>query len=219
MTTPNGGEWREREERQPQSPAWHVPTTSPTLLRRVCDPADAESWREFDRRYGELIVRYALRIGLQLSDAEDVRQNVLLRLAQALPGFQYDPSRGRFRHYVARIARNEVFRHQQCPGTRTFGVDGDERDASQAREGQIPDAAWEDEWIDHHLRSAMRVLRGSCDSQSVGIFERLLTGETVDIVAREFGVSADAVHKVKQRMRDRLKTLIDAQIRDEDEIG
>ena len=218
MTRPGGGGDREERLEKPITPDWHSPTTSPSLLERVRDPADAEAWREFDQRYGELIVRYAHRIGLQLTDAEDVRQNVLLKLAQALPEFRYDPSRGRFRHYLSRIARNEVFRHVRCPGTKPVEVDTDARIASQEVAVPLPDATWEEEWIDHHLRLAMRIVRKSCDSQSLSIFERLLAGGNVEDVAREFGVSAAAVHKVKQRIRDRLKTLIETQIRDENEF-
>ena len=59
-------------------------TTHPTLLSRVRDHEDHRSWREFDSRYRELILRFCRRRGLQQSDAEDVRQIVMLNLARAL---------------------------------------------------------------------------------------------------------------------------------------
>ncbi len=49
--------------------AWQ--TTRPSLLERVRDPANDAAWAEFDRSYGELILRYCHRCGLQHSDAED----------------------------------------------------------------------------------------------------------------------------------------------------
>jgi len=82
----------------------------------------------------------------------------------------------------------------------------------------LPDeaSAWEDEWVDHHYRLAMETVRASVDSRSVEIFERLVSGGTVAAVAAEFGATVDAVHKVKQRIRDRMQELVAAQIAEED---
>ena len=74
--------------------AWQ--TTHPSLLLRVSDPQDQTAWAEFDQRYGELILRYCHRCGLQHSDAEDVRQIVLVSLVSALRNFEYQP-----KHYFA----------------------------------------------------------------------------------------------------------------------
>jgi hypothetical protein len=63
------------------------------------------SWSAFDERYRDLILRYCRRNGLQPSDAEDVRQMVMLNLAKQLRSFQYDVKKGRFRHSLGLAAR------------------------------------------------------------------------------------------------------------------
>ncbi len=68
-------------------------TTRPSLLRRLRDPQDHDAWREFDARYGELVLRYCLSRGLQHSDGEDVRQMVMLSLSRTLRSFEYSPRR------------------------------------------------------------------------------------------------------------------------------
>ena len=191
-------------------------TTSPTLLSRVRDPADTAAWREFDSRYGELVLRYCRRRGLQHSDAEDVRQMVMLKVSRALRDFKYDPRRGRFRGFLWRIVRNENLRYVTRPNTapKRVGTYG-----SPAVEPVAPrdmDEVWEEEWTHHHLRMAMRRIRETFDPRSVSVFESLLSGEAVDAVARQTGMTRDAVHKVKQRVRDRLKDLIAEQISEED---
>ncbi|MCA9752374.1 MAG: sigma-70 family RNA polymerase sigma factor, partial [Gemmatimonadetes bacterium] len=103
---------------------WH--TTRPSLLLRLRDPSDRRSWAEFDARYGELIVRYCLRRGLQLADAEDVRQEVLVSLASALKTFEYSPERGRFRGYLGRAVRNAIFRQATRPYRVREALGGDE---------------------------------------------------------------------------------------------
>lgn len=191
-------------------------TTSTTLLARFHDGADGAAWREFDARYGDLILRYARHRGLQQSDAEDVRQMVMVKLTKALPEFQYDSARGRFRSFLGLIVRNEIARHFASPNGVPLRVDMNGISAVGASQGEPPDEQWEREWIDHHLRLAMRQVRQTCDPRSVEVFERLLAGEPIDVVAAAFKMTAQGVHKIKQRMRDRLKELVASQIAAED---
>ena len=60
--------------------------------------------------YGPLVYGYCRRSLLQESDAADVSQEVMMRVSQALRRFEYDPARGSFRHWLGRVARNEVAR-------------------------------------------------------------------------------------------------------------
>lgn len=192
-------------------------TTSPSLLRRVRDPGDATAWREFDARYGELILRFGRRCGLQHSDAEDVRQMVMQKLSRALRSFEYEPGRGRFRSFLWCIVRNELARLKGRPRVAPHRVTTDGAWLSEAAAVESAEQRWEEEWTHHHLRLAMRDIRERFDPRSVQVFEALLAGSSVNTIAREFRMTPDAVHKVKQRVRNRLKHLIAAQIRDEDE--
>ncbi len=192
--------------------AWQ--TTRPSLLERVRDPANDAAWAEFDLRYGELILRYCHRCGLQHSDAEDVRQIVLMSLASALRSFEYRPQRGRFRSYLGRVVRNAVTRHATRPDGRMPVLCIDETAADGADEP--PDERWEQEWVAHHLRRAMQTIRQTTDPGRVEIFDRLLAGATVAQIAGEYGMTTDAIHKIKQRTRDQLKQIIATQIDDEE---
>ncbi len=185
-------------------------STSSSLLSRAGD-GDETAWREFDARYSSLIIRYCCRLGLQHTDAEDIRQVVMARLARALPSFQYQRTRGRFRTYLGHAVRNEVARRFTRPASPLQAVDLDETAGPEPL-----DANWEREWIEHHLRMAMLRVRQTHDPKSVRAFERLLAGETPAEVAATLGMSAEAVHKVKQRIRDRLREIVAEQIHDEE---
>ena len=190
--------------------------TSPSLLFRVRNLADKAAWREFDTRYGDMIVRYGRRLGLQFADAEDIRQIVMVRLSRALPEFMYSRQRGKFRTFVGRIVRNEVFRFLGRPNLASRRVDSDGGESSARFDDVEADRQWEQEWADHHLRLAMGRLRQKHEPRHIEVFEQLLAGETVDRVAAELDMTTHAVQKIKQRIRDRMKELIAAQIREED---
>src|SRR5262249_8289727 len=57
------------------------------------EPTDQAAWEVFVERYGPHIYRWCRQWKLQDADAEDVTQDILLKLAQKLRAFAYDPSR------------------------------------------------------------------------------------------------------------------------------
>ena len=191
-------------------------TTSPSLLSRLRNPGDGAAWEAFEVRYRELIRRYCRRRGLQTADAEDVAQLVLIAMARTLPGFRYEPSRGRFRHYLGRVTENAVKKHLASPiqGTRLLETEVLEQITQVVEQPLEP--VWLEEWRQHHLALALREVRKTTTSESLATFERLLAGESVSDVARSTGSTTEAVHKVKQRVLERLKEQIELQLHDED---
>ncbi|CAN5381717.1 sigma-70 family RNA polymerase sigma factor [soil metagenome] len=81
--------------------------TRMSLLIRLARPGttDETAWREFVTIYTPLIFRWCCNHGLQESDAEDVTQQVLLKLAAILPTFQYDPTRS-FRAWLSTVTHH-----------------------------------------------------------------------------------------------------------------
>ena len=85
--------------------AW-LPTTCPTLLARLRhDPSSEPAWDEFVESYGRHIYRWCRQWGLQDADAEDVTQEILLKLARKLREFTYDPE-GSFRGWLKTVAHH-----------------------------------------------------------------------------------------------------------------
>jgi RNA polymerase sigma-70 factor (ECF subfamily) len=83
-----------------------LPTTHVTLLTRLKqDPFDQAGWDEFVERYGRHIYRWCRQWKLQDADAEDVTQNILVKLSQKLRVFAYDPSLS-FRGWLKTVAHH-----------------------------------------------------------------------------------------------------------------
>ena len=83
-----------------------LPSTRTTLLARLRnDPTNEVAWGEFVEHYGRHIHRWCRQWKLQDADAEDVTQEILVKLAQKLRNFAYDPSRS-FRGWLKTIAHH-----------------------------------------------------------------------------------------------------------------
>ncbi len=191
--------------------------TRRSLLLRVRDSSDVAAWSEFEARYRELITRYARARGLQPADADDVCQAVMTKLCRSLRSFEYDPQKGRFRTYLHRAVRNEVAEQFSRPNRPPHAVGTEEATIRVVDVDDSADGLWEREWENHHLRLAMLTIRETFDEASVSVFERLLTGESPEAVSVRFGTTSQAVHKIKQRIRNRMHELIARQVAEEDE--
>src|SRR5579862_7014135 len=82
--------------------------TSVTLLGRLSEtPDDPAAWEAFVRRYGPKIYDWCRQWKLQEADAEDVAQNVLLRLARKLRSFSYDSTKS-FRGWLRTLTQHAL---------------------------------------------------------------------------------------------------------------
>ena len=191
-------------------------STHPSLLSRVRDPANAGAWREFESRYGSLILGYCRRLGLQLTDAEDVRQVVMTDLSKALPKFEFEPQRGKFRTYLYRVVRNAVSKHFRRHATSDQALDSTVLAKTPGENESDTDEKWEQVWILHHYRMAMEVLRTTYDAKSLQVFDQLVAGRAIGDIAGGFDMTPEAVRKIKQRVKARLQIIVAEQIREED---
>ena len=127
-------------------PADRTADTSLTLLERLQNnPDDPQAWNLFLERYQPRIRRWCLSWGLQDSDADDVGQEVLVKLFAALRKFQYDPSRS-FRAWLKTVTQHAwidfVAARRRDPGQAAGRIDTltDSAEARSDLERQLADA-------------------------------------------------------------------------------
>jgi RNA polymerase sigma-70 factor (ECF subfamily) len=102
-----------------------LPTTHVTLLTRLRqDPSDEAGWDEFVERYGRHIYRWCRQWKLQDADAEDVTQDILVKLTQKLRAFAYDPS-GSFRSWLKTVAHHAWRNFEESRRRRAQPAGGD----------------------------------------------------------------------------------------------
>lgn len=82
--------------------------TRVSLLGRLRhDPMNQVAWGEFVEQYGRKIYGWCRKWNLQEADAQDITQNVLLKLADKIRDFSYDPSRS-FRAWLKTLTNHAV---------------------------------------------------------------------------------------------------------------
>lgn len=187
--------------------------THTSLIARLTEGNDESAWGEFCTRYADLIRGCCARRGLQIADADDVRQEVLLGLSKSMPGFRYDPEKGRFRSYLKAIVMRAISRRlcQNVPGAGLPGV-SESRIASEEHE----EAVWEDEWRQYHFRRAMATIEVEFSEKDRRAFTMYAVGgRDAAGIARDLSMSVDAVYQSKSRILKRLSALIEAQVAEE----
>lgn len=188
--------------------------THTTLLLRLAQE-DLGAWSEFCSRYGELIRAFCIRRGLQPADIEDVQQDVLISLTKSMPGFQYDPAKGKFRSYLRTVVSHAISRRfRQNPGHAGLSqIDGSRAEVPGESD---EDEHWEVEWRQHHLRLAMKMIHSEFNDNDWAAFEAYaLEGKDAKELAASLGLSIDAVYQAKSRILRRLTQVIEVQVAEE----
>ena len=83
------------------------PKTRGSLLVALKSDEDRAAWDQFVALYRPVFYRMARRRGLQDADAQDLVQQVLMRITGAIEDFEHRPD-VRFRHWLRRIANNAI---------------------------------------------------------------------------------------------------------------
>ncbi|MCA9075802.1 MAG: sigma-70 family RNA polymerase sigma factor [Planctomycetaceae bacterium] len=81
--------------------------TRPSLLFDVRDWQNAPAWLEFFRRYDPLVASWCRTEMLHAAEADEIRSNVWIEIAQRIRTFRYDPRR-RFRGWLRELCRSRT---------------------------------------------------------------------------------------------------------------
>jgi len=174
-----------------------------SLLDRLCSHDDAEAWRQFSIVYEPLIRRWVGRLVSQTAAIDDVVQEVLAGLLEGLPRFEHNRRAGAFRAWLRSITIHRIRRHW-----RAQHLDSDP--ISEVNELEDPHSGISRFWDQEHDRHVLGVLlervRPEFDARTWNVFHRLVfDGVSARNVARDLGISANAVYIAKARVLKRLR--------------
>ena len=170
-----------------------------------------ESWATFHTRYRDLILGWCLRRGLSADAAEDLTQDVLVKLFERLPRHRHDPDRGPFRGWLKAVVNNALtdFWRRQQRRPEDPAVGGTEF-LQRAANIASPEAACElSEVIEGHARAAaaavfervrVKVKETTWQAFYRSVAERRPAAE----VAAELNLGVASVYKAAYRVKQML---------------
>jgi RNA polymerase sigma-70 factor (ECF subfamily) len=183
--------------------------TSLGLLARLRDdPDDPRAWEQFVARYRPRIYGWCCEWGLQPADAEDVAQNVLVKLAAKMRDFRYDPSRS-FRAWLKTVTQHAWSDFVDGSRRRAVGHDG----RLHTLEARADLARRLTDEFDHELmEAAMGAVRQRVAPQTWDAFRlTALEGLAGSEAARRLGMPVAnlfvARHRVQQMLREEIQRL------------
>lgn len=178
--------------------------TRVTLLQRIINEKDEKSWEDFVQYYQGFIYLICRKMDMSHHEADEVVQQVLIKLWNHFPNFEYDESR-RFRSWLCRVIQNT-------------GRDFYRKLNSQSRlKGKVKEQYLEDqslpeveklaesEWNDYLASLALENIKPHFSDRLIEIFLRLAEGENPQDLEAEYELKSKVIYVYRKRIRDRLK--------------
>ena len=190
-------------------------STRYSLLSRMQDLGDQDSWKDFFDTYWRLIYSFAIKSGLTDAEAQDVVQETVISVSKDIQKFKRDRALGSFKGWLRNIIRWRIA-DQLRKRTRASWGDDSKTGADLPRPdvAEIPDPAgeavaesvWEDEWQANLLKAAMETIKPRVKEEHYQIFDLYVIKQwPVRNVARALGVNVGLVYLVKYRISALLK--------------
>jgi RNA polymerase sigma-70 factor (ECF subfamily) len=183
-----------------------IHTTSISLLERLKQPAAQESWTRFVNLYTPLLFYWARRLGLQETDAADLVQDVFALLVKRLPHFDYKRDQS-FRGWLRTVLFNQSRKKGRAHPTTNASLSGV---AEPEHAADIDEAEFQQQLT---VRALQLMQEEFQPTTWQACWETVVCGRPTVEVARELGISVNAVYlarsRVLRRLRQELEGMLD----------
>ena len=191
-----------------------------SLIGRLKNWDDQESWSEFFETYWRLIYGVALKSGLRHSEAEDVVQETVVSVCRKMGEFRASPEHGSFKCWLLQLTRwriTDQFRKRRdrkgaVPQETELSAneEGSEEAAALATSNLL-EAIWDEEWEQHLIKAALEKLKPQVSARQFQIFylhviKRMSPSDT----ARALRVRVPLVHLTKHRVKPKFEQALKA---------
>lgn len=186
--------------------------TRATLLDRIRNLDDSESWTEFFGLYRRFVTGVARKRGIREEDAEDLVQEVFWRVARTIRDFEQQARPGSFRRWLGQLVRWRAADRLRATERLVFeSVHPRADDEGTAPLERVPAPAVEEEEFEREahrylLSRAFRRMEQTVAPKQIQVFQLLvLQNQDVAEVCRLLKMNRSAVYVAKHRVAERLR--------------
>src|SRR5215216_6445324 len=192
--------------------------TRTSLLRRLKQWEDQESWRDFFDTYGNLLYGASIKAGLNDAEAQDVVQDTVITVAKKIEDFKYDPALDSFKGWLLYLTRKRIALHYRKRERDRGGPNRilesmplpGELESIPDRAGVDLEAIWDEEWETSLADAALARVKEQVNPKQFQIFNfYVLKQWPVKEVAKTLGVSRAQVYLAKHR----ISTLVQKEVK------
>jgi len=196
--------------------------TRRSLIERLENWQDQQTWDEFYRTYWRLIYSVAIKMGLRQDEAWDVVQETTLSIAKQTKKKMYDPEQGSFKVWLWNMTKwriQDQFRKRKKDSAMHPDSmhDDDSREdwvqrIADENNSQALENIWDAEWKKNLFNAALENIKLKVSPRQFQIFDCYVLKEwDARKVMEHLGVSLTQVYLAKHRvgaaLKKELKTL------------
>lgn len=182
--------------------------TSMNLLGQLRQQSDQQAWERFATIYGPLVFGWLKRRGVREDVAEDVRQEVLLKVFHEIKGFDHNGRIGAFRAWLHQVMlhRLRTIQRQNIRSRLTDSSDEANEDAAMADSGDRLAELWEAEHSRFLIERLIEMIAPEFQERTLQAFRRVvLNDEPIEAVAQELEMSVNAARIAQSRVLSALR--------------
>ena len=181
--------------------------TRVTLLEKIKNKHDDESWEDFVFYYKNFLYIICRRMNLNHHDSEEIVQKVLLIAWKALPDFEYDEKKN-FRGWLCQVTKNcvkDFFRYVNRQNTKVEKASKDGQ-INPLHNVTLPDIekVAEEEWNTYVASMALMNIKNKFSEKVIDIFLKLSEGGSPSSIAEEMSLPANTISVYKKRVTAKL---------------
>jgi len=198
-----------------------IPTRK-SLLGRLKNWEDNESWQTFFDTYWRLIYGFAIQRGLTHEESQEVVQEAIVAVARNIGKFQYDPKVCAFKTWLLGVTKSKISNQFARRAKRQVAVTTatpEEGSNATPLVNRVPDEragqwerVWDEEWLKNLMDAAVQRVKPRVSIEQFQMFDLFVLKQwPARDVAKTLGVTVAHVyvakHRVSKLVRKELSTL------------
>jgi RNA polymerase sigma-70 factor (ECF subfamily) len=182
-----------------------------SLLSRLQDRDDQDSWKDFFDTYWRLIYSFAIKSGLTDAEAQDVVQETVISVAKDIEKFKRDRTLGTFKGWLRNLTRWRIAdqlrkRTRSVLAGNNISTPSANPDETAGPVNADLEAIWEKDWQANLLEAAMERVKPRVKEEHYQMFDLNVVRQwPAGKVAQTLGVNIGRVYLAKYRVMALIK--------------
>ncbi|MCM8530691.1 MAG: RNA polymerase sigma factor [Lentisphaeraceae bacterium] len=184
--------------------------TRKTLLLRAKDPSDELAWSDFVEYYSGFISMLLFKMKIEQQLHEDLKQEILLKIWGALQDYEEDPTRAKFRTWLAAVIRNAALNYMRSHRSRERREDSlaqshdlfTDENYAPSRIDEIINEEWAHYMVNHIIDHLKKFFSG----KAIEVFTLSSEGIKSSEISRRLEIPTNTVYVLRNRVKARLMT-------------